>query len=249
MKVNVLLSCDDNPYYSDFWPMARDIWKRRFDIEPKLVYINDDKETEDFEDGILHIKKIAGTPVHLQAQMARIYFTLKFPDDICLVSDIDMFPVSKSFFNKEKILDSCKKDSFLHLNPEKREFGQLPICYYCGYGSLYKELFDKSTWPEFLEMIINKDFNTDNFNFTLPAHLADKKLWFSDEIFLFSQITDKNIPIVSGPDLVGNRRLDRENILRSDFFSVMPRCVDIHLPRPYSKYKTCIDNIYYTLIL
>ena len=165
MNINALLSCDENPYYLDFWPLAKEIWKRRFDIDPKLVYINKEKETETFEDSVLYVKQLEDIPIHLQAQMARIYFTHLFPDDVCLVSDIDMFPVSKAFFNKEKILDICDKETFFHLNPEKREFGQLPICYYCGYGSLYEKLFDGTTWPQFLEMIINKDFNTDNLNF------------------------------------------------------------------------------------
>ena len=196
MNINVLLSCDENPYYLDFWPLAKDIWKRRFDIDPKLVYINKEKETETFEDSVLYIKQLEDVPIYLQAQMARIYFTHLFPDDVCLVSDIDMFPVSKAFFNKEKILDICDKETFFHLNPEKREFGQLPICYYCGYGSLYEKLFDATTWPQFLEMVINKDFNTDNFNFSLPMHLEGKKLWFSDEIFLFNQIMNKKISIV-----------------------------------------------------
>ena len=249
MNVNVLLSCDENPYYSDFWPLVRDIWKRRFDINPKLVYINDEKETKEFEEGVLYIKKLKNIPVHLQAQMARIYFAHLFPDDICTVSDIDMFPVSKSFFSKKNILDKCNKNSFYHLNPEKREFGQLPICYYCGYGSLYEKLLDGQSWPDFIKSIVDKDFNTDNFNFTLPRHLEGKKLWFSDEIFLYSQVVEKQIPIIRSDDLIGNRRLDRENILRADFFSVMSRCVDVHLPRPYADYKASIDNIYYSLIL
>jgi len=249
MTVNVLLSCDENPYYSDFWPMVKEIWKKRFDINPQLVYINDEKETKQFEDGVLHVKKIAAVPVHLQAQMARIYFTHLFPDEICLVSDIDMFPVSKSFFNKEKILQSCEKESFLHLNPERREFGQLPICYYCGYGSLYDKLRDGLSWGEFLKMIMERDFNTDNFNFSLPKHLEGKKLWFSDEIFLFSQISEKKIPMILREGTIGPRRMDRENILKVDFFNKLPHCVDIHLPRPYTEFKSAIDNIYYTLIL
>ena len=96
--MNVMLSCDDNPYYFDFWPMVRDLWKQRMDIEPKLVFINEKKETEEFEDGILYVKQLEGYPVYLQAQLARIYFTQMFEDEICLLSDIDMFPASTTFF-------------------------------------------------------------------------------------------------------------------------------------------------------
>ena len=128
--MNVMLSCDDNPYYSDFWPFVRDLWQKRIGIEPKLIFVNEAKETETFEDGILYIKKLNDYPVYLQAQLARIYFTQMFEDEICLLSDIDMFPASTVFFDKAKIEAACDENTFFHLNPERREFGQLPICYY-----------------------------------------------------------------------------------------------------------------------
>tara|TARA_B100001250_G_C19797148_1_gene789273 strand:- start:402 stop:1148 length:747 start_codon:yes stop_codon:yes gene_type:complete len=248
--MNVMLSCDDNPYYSDFWPFVRDLWQKRIGIEPKLIFVNEAKETETFEDGILYIKKLDDYPVYLQAQLARIYFTQMFEDEICLLSDIDMFPVSTVFFDKAKIEAACDENTFFHLNPERREFGQLPICYYCGYGSLYKKLFDNTTWQGFLDKIINLDFDTDKFNFRLPQHLQGNNLWFSDEVFLFSQIGKHKINIKPNNEFISNRRLDREGILRADWLALMNNgFVDIHLPRPYKDYSEMIDKIYDTLMM
>jgi hypothetical protein len=250
INVNVMLSCDDNPYYSDFWPFVRSLWVRRFGIKPKLIYISDDPPPSiPWEEDTLHVKKIQNVPIHLQAQLARIYFAKEFPDDICVLSDIDMFPVSKKFFNKRNIVKFCDRDTFYHLNPEVREFGQLPICYYCGYGSLYDKLVDGLSWEEFLNMVIEKDFNTDNFDFQLPSHLQDKKLWFSDEIFIYNQILEKNINIEKSENLIGHGRMDREIILDTDNLSSIYNCVDIHLPRPYSEHRSSIDSVYYSLIL
>ena len=143
-----------------------------------------------------------------------------------------------------------EENTFFHLNPERREFGQLPICYYCGYGSLYKKLFDNTTWQGFLDKIINLDFDTDKFNFRLPQHLQGNNLWFSDEIFLFSQIGKHKIDIKPNNEFISNRRLDREGILRADWLALMNNgFVDIHLPRPYKDYSEMIDKIYDTLMM
>jgi hypothetical protein len=248
MKVNVVLSCDDNPYYSEFWNPAKDIWLKRFGIFPKLIYINGYRQTDNFIDNILYIKKVKGIPVHLQAQLARVYFAQMLKDDVNIISDIDMFPVSREFFNVSKILKNCKGESFYHLNPEKREFGQLPMCYYVGLGSTYHNLIGDFSWEEFLHMIVDKDYNTDKLDFQMPKHLKSKKLWFSDEIYLYSQVLEKNIEVVKDNDLVGARRLDREMLMSPNALQNINYFVDAHLPRPYKNYKTYIDNLYFTLM-
>lgn len=249
--MKILLSCDENPYYYDFWPYARDIWKKRIGADPKLILINDNKNTNTFDsDGILYVQKIEEIPVHLQAQLARIYYTKYFPNEICVVSDIDMFPVSTDFFNLEKIKSNCDENTFFHLNPETREFGQFPLCYYCGYGSLYERLFFGLSWEQFLHEIIEKDFNTDKFKFSLPPSLQGKKLWFSDEIFLHTQIQKENIKISINNELVGSRRLDRGNIVNFNLSNLLRETVvDIHLPRPAEDYRSEIERIFWTLTM
>ena len=243
-----MLSCDDNPYYSEFWNPVKDIWLKRFGIFPKLIYINNYRQTDDFVDNILYVKKVKGIPVHLQAQLARVYFAQMLKNDINVISDIDMFPISRQFFNVNKILKNCKDGSFYHLNPEKREFGQLPMCYYAGLGSTYHKLIGKLSWEEFLHMIVEKDYNTDKFDFQMPGHLVNKKLWFSDEIYLYSQVLEKNIEVIKGDKLIGNLRLDREMLMNPSAFQNINAFVDAHLPRPYTNYKTHIDNLYFALM-
>ena len=247
--MKVLLSCDENPFYYDFWPSVRKMWGEHIGIEPKLVFINNEKETPDFVDDVLYVKQLDTYPVHLQAQMARLFFTQRFPDDICLVSDIDMFPVSKSFFDIEKINKACDPSTFFHLNPERREFGQFPLCYYCGYGSLYSKLIGNVSWEQFLENIINMNFNTDTLGFNLPSHLQGKNLWFSDELFMFNSLQNTGTKITINNELVGSRRIDRERIINIDYLRLANQdIVDIHLPRPYKDYERFIDNILFTFV-
>ena len=42
MKLDkVIMSCNDNPYYSDFWPLVSKVWKEKIGIDPVLVYVGD----------------------------------------------------------------------------------------------------------------------------------------------------------------------------------------------------------------
>ena len=160
-----------------------------------------------------------------------------------------MIPICKNFFDKQKIIDNVKKDSFYHLNPERREFGQLPLCYYCAHGSTYKKLFDNMSWEEFLNFILEKDFNVDKTNYRLPQRLSGNNLWFSDELFLHTQISYKNIPIKKSNTLIHPRkRIDREQILGLNYLDLFNgEIIDVHLPRPYSNFKESTNKILFAL--
>ena len=244
--MKVILSCDENPFYYDFWPLVKHVWKNHLGIDPFLIHISDEVGTDE---DTKYIKPVPGIPIYLQAQLARIYFTQLFDDEICLVSDIDMIPVSKNFFDKDVILDNVKKDSFYHLNPEIREFGQLPLCYYCGFGSTYKQLFDGMIWEEFLNFIVKKDFNVDKTNYRLPQRLSGNNLWFSDELFLHTQVVEKGIEVKkSNTHIPPHKRIDREQILNLNYLDLFnDEIIDVHLPRPYSKFKESTDKILFAL--
>ena len=237
IKVNALVSCDDQSFYHLFLPHVKDVWEKRFGISAQLVLITQDACSPDFDQGVLKINPLPGYPLYLQAQLARIYYSKFFPEDINVLSDIDMFPVCVDFFKADWIREHCSPSSFLHLNPERREFNQFPLCYYCGYGSLYESLLEGLSWEGFLASIYSLNINTDNFNYQLPPHLSGKNLWFSDEMFLFSQVQKLNIDINGRHPLIGNKRIDREQILNLDYSNLQNgNIVDIHLPRPYHTY-------------
>ena len=244
--MKVILSCDDNPFYYDFWPLVKDVWKNHLGIDPFLVHISNEAGDEE---NVHYIKPVPDVPIYLQAQLARIYFTQLFEDEICLVSDIDMIPICKNFFDKKKIVMNVEDNSFYHLNPERREFGQLPLCYYCGFGSTYKKLFDGMSWEEFLNFILEKDFNVNKTNYRLPPRLSGNNLWFSDELFLHTQISDKGVIIKKSDSLIHPRkRIDREQILNLNYLNLFNgEIIDVHLPRPYSDFKEKTDKILFAL--
>ena len=248
-KIKVLMSCDDNPYYYEFWNDVSNLWNKSFNFEPVLFYISDNENKFLSEESgkIIRIPKVKNIPVHLQAQTARIYYTNMFKDDICLLSDIDIIPISKAFFNIEEIFKKVNNDEFYHLNPIKREFGQFPMCYYVAHGRTYEKMFKNYTWEQFLNKIIDYDFNAKKLGFVLPNHLTDKQLWFSDELFLSTEISKNNIKVNLNNNIIfPNQRLDREQIL-SNNVNLVNNYIDCHMPRPFSLYEKQINYLIYKI--
>jgi hypothetical protein len=48
MQVKVIMSCDDNPYYLDFWPLVAKVWRERIGYEPVLVHVGDSEVTSEY---------------------------------------------------------------------------------------------------------------------------------------------------------------------------------------------------------
>jgi len=62
----VIMSCDDNPYYLDFWPLVSWVWKEKMGIEPVLVHVGEKEPSA--EHGQVHSMPVDETvPIHTQA--------------------------------------------------------------------------------------------------------------------------------------------------------------------------------------
>ena len=113
MKIDkVIMSCDDNPLYADFWKPVSEVWKKRFDIDPVLIYFGDNKLDETFGQ-VIPVKPIEGIPSYAQAQWARFWFPTLELNTVQIISDIDMFPISRSFFIDQ--LEAIPDDQYVHL--------------------------------------------------------------------------------------------------------------------------------------
>lgn len=247
-NIKVIMSCDNNPFYYEFWNDVSKIWNITFGFDPVLIFISNEKNkylSEEYGQ-IIQVPEVKDIPIYLQAQTARIYHAKLFPNDVCMMSDIDIIPVDKKFFDLATIISRTNENEFFHLNPVSREFGQFPMCYYSAYGKTFNKLFDNKTWQQFLKTIVDYNFDASKLGYMLPPHLKDKNLWFSDELFLYSEINKSKININLN-DLVihPHQRLDREQLL-SDYKS-LNNFIDCHMPRPFSLYERQINYLIYQL--
>jgi hypothetical protein len=137
MKIQkVIMSVDDNPLYSDFWPLVSMVWKNRFDIEPVLIYFGNEKLDERYGE-VKKIDPVKNIPLYLQAQWARIWFTSLEEETVFITSDIDIFPIRKSFFIDQ--ISEIDDDKYVHLFGNHRP---LPICYHVAKGKMFKKILE-----------------------------------------------------------------------------------------------------------
>jgi len=240
----VILGCDSHPDYLPFWNLSSRAWAKIIGVRPTLVLIADEiPETLDRTYGEIHlVKPISGIPTARQAQIVRFFFPSQFPDEICLTSDIDMFPLSSDYFNgivknvPDNNLAVYSADSTLPGMPNHPSFA---VGYNAAKGKTFEEIVQG---------------NMENFEEKLREWVSEGHEWFTDEIMFYkswSQWSEKNTRTSYfrrgynlTPDPIHINRIDRSNncayrpdLLQKGYY------FDFHMPRPYSQYKEQIHDV------
>ena len=127
----VILSTNDDPLYIEFWPIVAPIWTA-MGLRPTLALIGDENcQIDESLGDVIRFSPILGVPESLQTQVIRLFLPCLFPDDGCLISDIDMLPISGSYFVDGAF--ACPDDGFVVYKDAagywERRF---PMCYVAG---------------------------------------------------------------------------------------------------------------------
>lgn len=181
MKVDKILYSCDGSYYP-FWKYVSEITTKILKITPVLFFINNNEETDFYEDEFGVVKKIKTKDLNntgFLGQICRLYGTKFFKNEVCLISDLDMILFNKNWL--ENILKDIDENEFVLLNSDAYESNRMeckgmevryPICYYVGKG----ELFDK---------ILNTDRTFEDFSEDIKN---TKRGWDNDEVFFTQKL-------------------------------------------------------------
>lgn len=236
-------SANNNPLYLDFWPLVAKIWHTKFNIIPILIYVGNEPLKLDNKYGeVVHLPLIEKLPAPLQAQWARFWYTQHLSNQVGIISDIDMLPLSFNYFVTQ--LKHIHHAHYVHLNPCIAQYGALPACYHVATGHTFKKIFQLNpNWATSVKELW--DFNTQ-----LPPNFKyhhNHNIWFADERYTTYQIMDTDhgvkthfLPRKGSYDSL---RIDRnywkynKKLLAYDYY------IDCHLPRPYQNHQSDIDDI------
>jgi hypothetical protein len=234
MKIDyAIVSCDDNPLYYNFWNIVQKLWTNLIGIKPILVKISDTDNIEVTDDYIIHnFKKIEGIDTGFQSQVARMYVTKFYPEDVCLTSDIDMLPLSKKYF-----VDNIKElnnDSLVIFSADAYPNVQrYPICYNAAKGKVFHEIMNfENTFEEYCLKL--KDFNWG---------------WDTDELYFGQKVDNfinQNIIIKLNRGWEFGRAIDRIDRVKWSYNPTKLKSgkyIDSHSLRPYILYKNEIDKL------
>ena len=227
----VILGCDANPLYTDFWPLVPNVWSKLVGLPSALGFIAPKDYAIDESAGqVVRFEPIPGIPTSFQAQVIRLLLPAFFEDEVCILSDMDMIPLSRSYFVDS--VASFPSDCFIiyrdgsYKGWQLTEYLEYPMCYCAAKGRIFKEIFNIASIDD-IPRIIREWYD----------HGVG---WTTDQQMLYFSVNaweEKNPGRVIRLGHNDAGRLDRQRwgynkqILRNGGY------IDSHLLRPYSVYE------------
>lgn len=233
LEINrVVLATNQNPNYVQFWPVVAPIWKK-MGFQPTLALIADNYGDVDTTLGdVLLFPVLSDVPESLQAQAIRLLVPALYPDEGCLIADIDMLPISSEYLRLGA--KDCPDGAFLVYRDNaywNEAMCRWPMCYVAAKGAVFQEIFGVKRIDDIADL--------------LRYWHAQGHGWNTDECMMYAYgmawefMGGKVIRL--GHGVPG--RLDRAN-WTGDYGTLdLTGYIDCHCPRPYAMYKESIDQV------
>lgn len=250
----VILSCDANPKYLDFWPVVNRAWQKLFGVEPMLAFVGTYSEQHARRETLAHgnviyIRPVDGVPIANQAKMARYWLAAWMNDKkVSMINDIDLLPLSRHYVNAllatriERTLITVGSE--LYTGPEK---GKAMAGYLTAESSLFRELVNPKglEWADWIHSFVGLSCFDHKEDILNPTS-TDSPDCFSDESLMRYWLSVNPVP-------VDNRRMPfwpytLQALDRADWQFDPQKLKDgvykeAHLPRPYSQNKDRIQPL------
>ena len=232
----VILACDNNANYTQFWPLAAQLWREIVGVRPTLAFIAPhDVAIDETLGDVIRFEPIEGVPTSLYAQCIRLLLPCLFPNDVCIISDIDTLPLQKEFFIKHitDINDDCfvvYRDRYYGWF-EKRTY----MSYNAAKGSVWREIFHVYHYEDIPPII--------------RAWERHGLGWSTDELLLYKYLRSwgkKNKRRLKKLGFKPNKkkRISFKENLSHDIKRLSEAdYIEINCPRPYESHKYKIDQI------
>jgi hypothetical protein len=228
-----IVSTDNNPLYYEFWPLVAKAW-RNMGFEPTAAVIGDLNLNHSCGT-IIKVPLIDGISSGFIAQVIRFIIPCMFPEEVSLIGDIDMVPLSIEYFTKN-ISQYDNEDIIIFSSDAYPAELRYPMCYIAAKGKHFQEIIGlKNTDPATIESFIKGLY-------------ALGKNWDTDELFFAEQLQrsslfKKAILLNRGWNPMAKNRVDRSHWKYSRFGLFFNRYIDAHCLRPMDKHIKELKNI------
>ena len=252
MKLSaVLVACNQNTKYLDFWPAVKESWWRVVGLPCIMVYVGNELPKHlQGDPAVKHFKPIPGWPTATQAQCIRLlYPSLLKADGAVMISDMDMIPLQEKFFIKG--FKQFNDNQFVSLRGIDEREKQIYMCYVGATPKVWSEMFNITSESDITTRLTE-------WSKVYPADGSHGGLgWCSDQLELYSivktwlNVSPERIGLV--PWTLRIPRLDRgmphewfywsdalENSLKNHEY------VDFHMP-PFKEFSSIIFRILETV--
>ena len=248
MKIDFVLTAGNiNSHYTPLFKLIYKIWKSRFNLDCYLIlvgsYIPD--YLLDLKDYIILWKSIEGLNDIYVAQVIRILYPCLFENKNILITDLDIFPISKKYF-----IDSIKNypnDYFISYTNRYINSKMLAICYNIANSNTWSDIFNIKNKTDIKKFLVSKYNNEYTGKKNCPG-------WYTDQKELYNYIKkwgkyENKFIAMNDKDLLfkrlNNRQVNKEKIVKNfdDTLKNLFNYTDIHAIKPYSKTKWYLNKM------
>ncbi len=188
---------------------------------------------------VIRFKPIEGLSTVFQAQIIRLLLPVLFPDEVCIVSDIDQVPCNRAYFCD--LIAPYEDDRFIVYREvhSRHVDNEIPMCYVAAKGSVFAEIFGVRTMEDIRKKI--EEWGKGEFL---------KYNWITDQRILYDYVTKwphySTRVVRFGHDWVMGRLHSYDwpsgrNRLKKGGY------IDISTPKPYHVNKAMIDDMLRTV--
>lgn len=212
----VLLACDLNRDYLNFWPSTRKAWTEIVGIEPLLVLVAEPERIPlelRADNGVVVFPPVEGVHSVLQAQCIRLlYPALLDAPGAVLISDIDLFPLNPAYFHAP--LASLDERYFVTYRDTRLNRGEVPMAYNAASPATWGEIFDVASVDDVRSRLAEWGARGDYDG--RPGWEG----WYRDQEILYESLT--SWPAAPGrlwmldDDYCGFNRLDRMELVHEE---------------------------------
>jgi FkbM family methyltransferase len=229
----VILATDANPHYIQFWPLVAQAWQEIVGVQPTLILVApaDIHVDEQFGD-VIRFEPLEGLPTSYQAQVIRLFAPILFPDEVCIISDIDMLPLQSRYYIDQ--VKNIPDDFFIIYRDQASDWyienKLYPMCYVAGRGIVFSEIFsvtEDTIREKLIEWhALGFGWNTDE---TMMARMVNNWHFYPKRVCKLGNR--------------GGQSIDRLTWHYDVFKLKRKQLIDAHLPRPYIHHKKTIDKL------
>ena len=244
-----IVSSNLNPFYYDFYPTVRKVWKELCNVRCILLLIADHipESLQPYQEDIILFHPIPDTSDILVSQIIRIlYAGLLQTNNAVITSDVDILPLSHKYFIEN--VKNVDENKFVNYRFDTDSGGLLLMCYNSAPTKIWQEIFGCYTIEDVKSKVIEYDKLAKSYK---DSHMHGDG-WFTDQVVLTEKVMEKisenpNIVFKVTDSMTNFRRLDRHDTPNIRDL-VNGQYADYHMPRPYATFQKQINSIVSNLL-
>jgi hypothetical protein len=249
MKLDrIILASDLNANYIQFWPLVSRVWQYVTGAKPTLFFIAPLDTPIEKVNGcdIIYVPPPPDLPPCFVAQTIRLLAPSWFPEEVCVVSDIDLMVVKPHFFPGH--IGKYHTDQMVILNryTAPQMVARPSLSYHVAQGKFWARLFHLTPGPQDWSVI---------FDQLRKWHRQYAGQWSTDEIILHEHVrhmqkqAPQSIVVIPTPHLWYRPHYSVTHYRGFQMDqSKLQQYIEVEPPAPYLKHRPQIHSVLQKLL-